>query len=152
MNRRLGLAGVLIVVVAAFGAWWVLSTAVATTSGFHVVDGYWLGPESMCTDTNASDFCDAAVQAGTQVLAAQEPGARILRAAIAPQSCGATTYVICTNGGMDTATMFAVFDLADGSRQVVGLLCQGAITEGSVVVTVPNCYPDQIKNQDNGSP
>jgi hypothetical protein len=53
---------------------------------------------------------------------------------------------------MDTATMFAVFDLADGSRQVVGLLCQGAITEGSLVVTVPNCYPDQITNHEFGTP
>ena len=151
MNRRLGLAGVVIVVAAAFGAWWVMSTAVEAISGFHVVDGYWLGPESRCTDANAPDYCDAAIQTATQVLEAQRPDARVVRAAIAPQSCDATTYVICTNGGMNTATLFAVFDLADGTRQAVGLLCQGAITDGSLVVTVPNCRPDNITNQESGS-
>jgi len=150
MNRRLGLAGVVIVVAAAFGAWWVMSTAVEAISGFHVVDGYWLGPESRCTDANAPDYCDAAIQTATQVLGAQRPGAVVVRAAIAPESCGATTYVICTNGGMNTTTLFAVFDLADGTRHAVGLLCQEAITDGSLVVTVPNCRPDNITNQETG--
>jgi hypothetical protein len=145
------IAGVLLIVVAAFGAWWITHAMVGSVSGFHVVDGYWLGPESTCTNANAPDYCAAAIASATPVLKAQRPDAKVVRAAIAPQSCDATTYVICTNGGMSTATVFVVFDLADGTRHAVGLLCQGAITDGSLVVTIPNCRPDNITNQESGT-
>lgn len=148
MSRRIGLrlAGVLLVVVAGFGAWWVMSTAVSTASGFHVVDGYWLGPESRCTDSNSPSYCDSAVQAATPVLAAQRPGAVVVRAAVAPPSCSPTTYTICTTAGLYKG-VFVVFDLSDGSRQAIGLICEGTVTEGSEVVRAPDCRPYALTNQ-----
>jgi len=94
MNRRSGLAGVLIVVVAAFAAWWVLSAAVTGASGLHEIDGYWLGPETTCTPADEPS-CDAAIQAATQALAAQMSGAAVVRAAVATPSCRSAAYVVC---------------------------------------------------------
>jgi hypothetical protein len=152
MSRRIGLrlGGVLLILLAGFGAWRATHATSGSVSGFHVVDGYWLGPETACSDANAPDYCLAAVATATLDLEAQGSHTQIVRAVIAPQSCDATTYVFCANGGMKTATLFVVFDLADGTRQTVGLLCQGAVTDGSLIVA-PNCRPDHIHNQENVS-
>jgi len=149
MNRRLGLVFVMILVVAGFGAWRLMSAAVGGISGFHVVDGYWLGPESTCTDANEPDYCGAAIATATLALEAQRPTAQVVHAAIAPPSCDATSYVICTTAGLYKG-VFVVFDLRDGSRQVVGLMCEGTVTQGSQVSTASKCRPDDLANQETG--
>ena len=135
-----------------FGAWWTISTVVLGTSGFHVVDGHWLGPETTCTDVNAPDYCDAAIQAATQVVAtAQRPDAYVVRAAIAPPSCSSTTYVVCATAGL-SHPVFVIFDLGDGSRLAVGLGCRGTVTQGDQVLSTPACAPELIPNQEADSP
>lgn len=149
-RKRAALVLALILGLAGFGAWRVMSVPGDSTSGFHVVDGYWLGPESTCPDANSSSSCDAAVQAAIQVLASQSPGAVVVRAAIAPPSCDSTTYRICTTAGLYKG-IYVVFDLRDSSRQVVGLICQGTVTEGSAIVSEPNCRPYGLTNQTTGN-
>jgi hypothetical protein len=153
MSRRIGLRllGVLLVVLVGFGAWWVTHSVVGSASGFHVVDGFWLGPESTCTDANAPDYCAAAIQTATEILEAQRPDVNIVRAAIAPPSCNATTYVVCTTAGLGRA-FFVVFDLGDGSRLPVGVECQGTLTQGSEVVSTPACLLDVLNNYEAGAP
>jgi hypothetical protein len=127
------------------------------TSGFHIIDGYTLGPESPCSaathvDPSASlvghyqygspDFCDGAVPAATEVLLAESPGAAIVRAAVAPPSCG-DPYTICTFGELGTP-LFVVFDLANGSRRAIGLQCLGPQeTQGSALGPA-SCSPNDF--------
>jgi hypothetical protein len=153
MNRRDGLRLIvaILVVVVAFGAWWTISTVVLGASGFHVVDGHWLGPERTCTDANAPEYCAAAIQTATQVLEAQRPDANMVRAAIAPPSSSSTGYVVCAIGGL-SHPVFVVFDLGDGSRIAVGVGCRGTVTQGSQVMSTPACAPELIPNQEAGTP
>jgi hypothetical protein len=151
MNRRLGLVLGMILVVVLVGASWVISAAVGGASGFHVVDGYWLGPESTCLDANEPGYCDAAIATATLALEAQSPGAVVVRAAIAPPSCASTTYVICTTAGLYKG-VFVIFDLGDGSRQAVGLVCEGTVTQGSQVSSAPNCRPYELSNHEAVGP
>jgi hypothetical protein len=154
MNRRVGvrIAGVLLLLLAVVGVWQATHATYGSVSGFHVVDGHWLGPETSCSDANAPDYCATAIVTATAAFAAQGPHAQVLRSTIAPQSCDGSTYVICTNGGMGTTTLFVVFDLTDGSRHAVGLLCQTAISVNDQPSTPPNCQPDNITNLEVGSP
>lgn len=154
MNRRVAvrLVGILLIVVAVVGVWQATHSTYGSVSGFHVVDGYWLGPESSCSDASAPDYCATAIVTATAALDAQGTHAQIVRAMIAPQSCAPTTFVYCTNGGMNTTTLFVVFDLGDGSRRPVGLLCQGAISVNDQAPTAPNCQPDNITNMEVGTP
>lgn len=145
----LALAASIVLVVAAFGAWQATHATTGSPTGFHVVDGYWLGPERSCSDGSAPDYCSAAIVTATAALDARGSHAQIVRATIAPQSCDAQSYVYCTNGGFGTATVFVVFDLADGSREPVGLLCQRAISVNNQPPAAPNCSADNITNQEN---
>ena len=153
MNRRDGLRVLvaILVVVVGFGAWWTISTVVLGNSGFHVVDGHWLGPETTCADTNAPEYCADAIQTATQVMEAERPDANMVRAAIAPPSCSSTTYVVCATSGL-SQPVFVVFDLGDGSRLAVGLGCRGTVTQGNQTVSTPACAPEVIPNQEAGMP
>jgi hypothetical protein len=151
MNRRivLRLAAVLLIAVAVVGVWRATHATYGSPTGFHVVDGYWLGPEASCSDAGAPDYCSAAIVTATAALDAIGSHAQIVLATIAPQSCDAQSYVFCTNGGFGTETVFVVFDLADGSREPVGLLCQRAMSVNDQPPTAPNCHADNITNQEN---
>jgi len=161
-RRRIAVILSAILLVVGLAAMWSFtrmdpSPSPGARSGFHVVDGYNLGPESPCTagthvDPSASlegryrygssDFCDAAVAAATPLLLAKVPGATILKTAVAPPSCG-DPYIICTLAALGTP-LFAVFDLADGSRQAIELRCMGPTIQGSSISPV-TCGPEELK-------
>jgi hypothetical protein len=138
MSRRTRLARVLVIVVVAFGAWWLMSAAVVAISGLHAVNGYWLGPEATCTSATEPD-CDAAIQTATTALEARRPGAEVVRAAIASPSCSQAMLVICMTAG-GVWNVFVVFDLGDGSREVIGVACPGIRPPGSA----PSCRPADL--------
>jgi len=146
------LAGSIVLIAVIVGAWRFTNATYGSPTGFHVVDGHWLGPERSCSDVSAPDYCQAAVATASVALDAQGSHAQIVRAAIAPQNCSGSTLALCTNGGMGTETVFVVFDLADGSRHAVGLLCQRAISVNNQPPTAPSCQPDNITNMEVGSP
>jgi hypothetical protein len=114
--------------------------------GFHVVDGYNLGPETPCTaathvepsaslvghyEYGSPDFCDVAVGVATPLLVTQAPRALIVGAAVAPLSCG-DPYVGCQLTALGTPVL-VVFDLANGSRRAFELWCMAPLWDGSTV-------------------
>jgi hypothetical protein len=144
MSRRGGLflMAVLLVVLAGCGAERPTPAPIGNFSGFHVVDGYWLGPETTCADPAAPVACPTAIATATPIVTAQHADAGILRATVAEPNCSGTTLSPCTGAGLYKG-LYVVFDLSDGSRRIVSLICEdsGPTSQG------PDCRLYPLTNQ-----
>lgn len=102
---------------------------------------YRLGPEYICTP--AAPGCEVAVAAATRQLQSQVPSAVITGTAMADPKCG-DVNTLCTFAGLEQPEV-VVFDLADGSRRYVGLMCGGpTTTQDGTVVSPRICTPADL--------
>jgi hypothetical protein len=111
----------------------VLAACVTTTpsptwtgDGIHVVDGYWVLAEHPC-DMASADACVEEVRAAEAALGVVP--AVVVRRATADlpalrsvRSDGQVSIKVRNTTGLEA---FAILDLADGSRKVVGIGCLG---------------------------
>ncbi len=106
----------------------------------HLVDGIWLTSETPCLA--AGRGCEVDVEAA---LGAVDP-----LDVIAASTAGLpTSYevngqtMLGAFGGLNQPSA-VVFDLADGSRRVVVLLCHGPISDGKVVIEPRECFTHDV--------
>jgi hypothetical protein len=138
---------------AAFLAVVVVAAACATTptsphwlgKGVHVVDGYWMLAEDPCGSV-APDACGDAISSARAALGLSAE--MVIRGATAtPPTSWMTAeghVVLGTYAGL-SQPRFAILDLAEGTRRVVGLSCTGTMTDGTgTVVRLPSCQPSPM--------
>jgi hypothetical protein len=110
--------------------------------GLHVVDGHWMLAELPC-GSSAPNECDVAMRSARAALGIA--AASVTRGAIAtpPSSwVGADGQLILGAFAGLAQPWFAILDLADGTRRVVGLSCTGTLTDGTgALVSLPMCQP-----------
>ena len=110
--------------------------------GLHVIDGYWMLAEQPC-GSSATDECDVAIRSALAALGIAP--ATVTKGAIAtpPGSWArADGEVILGNFAGLAHPLFAILDLADGTRRVVGLSCTGTRIDGTgTLMSLPICQP-----------
>jgi hypothetical protein len=120
---------------------WAVAGLAQTISGNHVVDGYRLGRESTCEPATNS-VCQVSARVAIQTLMAKAPDAVVVRQGIADPVCR-DEQVQCAFTGL-SQPFFVVFDLADGSRRVIGMMCEGEVMQDGRVVSEPQCTHDDF--------
>ncbi len=112
--------------------------------GVHAVDGYWLTEETVCTPDE--EECITAIATATTILHAAEPGAVLTGAVTAgyPMMQGADRNEMTIVLGGLHKPKFVIFDLADGSRRTIGLIC-GADLSSDETIDETVCWEDQLE-------
>ena len=93
--------------------------------GAHLVDGYWLGAETVCPFDEPA-LCVPRIDAAIQTLSEQEPAASVVARRLARP---AQTYFDetgqATMYGMSGCCSYhvAILELADGTRRLIGVTC-----------------------------
>jgi hypothetical protein len=82
------------------------------------------------------------IPARPRIRVAKAPDAVVVRQVMAEPVCG-DGHGLCTFGGLWQPS-FMVFDLADRSRRVIGLMCEGEVTQDGRVVSETQCTADDL--------
>jgi hypothetical protein len=111
-------------------------------AGLHVVDGHWMLAEQPC-GSGAPNECDVAIMSARAALGIAEASVTTAAIATPPGSwVGSDGKLTLGNFAGLVQPWFAILDLADGTRRVVGLSCTGTVTDGTgVLVNLPICQP-----------
>lgn len=127
---------------------WVALAGVADTrpipgwagADLHFVDGYWLAGEWPCAPQGETDCADGLREAA---LGLSPADAELVTGA---SLAGYPTYFVDANGNADmrisaglSAPWIVVFDLADGRRKVVTMMCDPA-WNGSIYTGATICH------------
>ena len=106
----------------------------------HLVDGIWLTTETPCHGAGLD--CEVDVEAALEAVDPQ--------AVMAASTAGLpTSYeqngrtMLGAFGGLNHPSA-VVFDLADGSRRVVLLLCGGPVFDGKVIIQPRDCFAHDV--------
>jgi hypothetical protein len=109
----------------------------------HFVDGYRLGNETACSRVVAT-HCDLAIGTAKDVLLRALPQAKIVATSMAEPGCNPASGTICVQAGL-AKLVFVVFDLSDGSRHAIGLMCNPDVfRQDGVLVEHATCQHDDL--------
>ncbi len=109
----------------------------------HFVDGYRLGTETSCSTAIAPN-CDLAIATAKDVLLHTLPQAKIIATSMAEPGCNPADRTVCVQAGLAKA-VFVVFDLSDGSRHAIGLLCMPDVfRQDGVLEQHASCQHDEL--------
>jgi len=104
--------------------------------GAHIVDGRWFGAAKACPLDRLQE-CSLAVDAALERAAIIEPDATVTAASLSRPVGGYTDgrggTILATTGGF-VDYQYAMLDLADGRRLIIGVVCtpEMASTDGTV--------------------
>ena len=147
MLRRMNRSRVALLVLA-----WVATACSPTVVGpgwvdanVHAVAGYLVTGETRCT-LGPSDGCGGVVPPAVEALKSFGGSVDVVgawEASLPTQYVDAAGHqAIFTSGALTTAHL-VILDLANGTRQAIGVFCRGPLTDqGGVVVEQASCFSD----------